>query len=263
MLRIGHINIRGPAVMGILNITPDSFSDGGSYREVPDAVAHALGMVDDGADIIDVGGESTRPGFSAVSTEEEISRVIPVIRGIRRASDVPISVDTTKAAVAREAISAGADIVNDVNSFRDEGMLECAADAGVPIVIAHSPTDVRSVHGYEMMGDPIPQIADFLRERIAIAGEHGIDDVIVDPGIGFGKTREQDIEIVGRLNELGLERPILVGLSRKRVLKRMYPGMDPDEATIRASLSAIGNGADIVRVHNVRSMSDAIQRICQ
>lgn len=260
MLRIGRMNIGSPAVMGILNVTPDSFSDGGAHRSVSDAVAHALSMVDDGVAIIDVGAESTRPGFSQVPVDEEISRLIPVIRGIREVSDIPISVDTMKAEVAYRAISAGADIINDVNSFRNTGMFECASETGVPIVLMHSPHDVDAVHSTEMVGDPIPQIKGFFEERISVANGFGIKDVILDPGIGFGKTPQQNVEIVNRLNELGTERPILIALSRKRMLSHMFPGMDRDEATVRASLLSISNGADIVRVHDTKGMIDAIRR---
>ena len=261
MLRVGKINIGTPAVMGILNVTPDSFSDGGSHRSVSDAVTHALKMVDDGAAIIDIGAESTRPGFSHVPVSEELSRLIPVIRGIREVSDVVISVDTMKSAVAYEAVSAGADIINDVNSFRGEGMFECASEMGVPIVLMHSPFDIDMVHQNDMVGDPIPQMVSFFEERIAMAEDHGIGrkDIILDPGIGFGKTMEQNAEIVTRFSELRIGQPLLMALSRKRVLAHMYPDMDRDDATIRASMLSIENGADIVRVHDVKRMCDAIR----
>ena len=262
MLRIGKKNIGSPAVMGILNVTPDSFSDGGSHRSVSDAVTHALNMVDDGVSIIDIGAESTRPGFSHVSESEELSRLIPVIRGIREVSDVVISVDTMKSSVAHEAISSGADIINDVNAFRGEGMLECVAEHNVPIVMVHSPFDIDIVHQKDMVGDPIPQMIGFFEERIRIAKDHGVKDgnIILDPGIGFGKTMEQNAEIMRRFPELRIGYPLLMALSRKRVLSHVYPDMDRDESTIVASMDAVRNGADIVRVHDVRRMVEAIRR---
>ena len=260
MLRIGKKNIGSPAVMGILNITPDSFSDGGSHRNVSDAVTHALNMIDDGAIIIDIGAESTRPGFSHVSESEELSRLIPVIREIREVTDIIISVDTMKSSVAREAISAGADIINDVNAFRGDGMFECVAECSIPIVIMHSPFDMDIVHQNNMVGDPIPQIVEFFNERIRMAEEHGVrkKDMILDPGIGFGKTMDQNAEIIRRFSELRIGHPLLMALSRKRVLSYVYPGMDRDDATTLASLDAIRKGADIVRVHDVRRMVEAI-----
>ena len=262
MLRIGKKNIGSPAVMGILNVTPDSFSDGGSHRSVSDAVTHALNMVDDGASIIDIGAESTRPGFSHISESEELSRLIPVIRGIREVSDVVISVDTMKSSVAHEAISSGADIINDVNAFRGEGMLECVAEHDVPIVMVHSPFDIDIVHQNDMVGDPIPQMIGFFKERIRMAKDHGVkdDNIILDPGIGFGKTMEQNAEIMRRFPELRIGYPLLMALSRKRVLSHVYPDMDRDESTIVASMDAVRNGADIVRVHDVRRMVEAIRR---
>lgn len=263
MLRIGKKTIGSPAVMGILNITPDSFSDGGSHRDVSDAVTHALNMIDDGASIIDIGAESTRPGFSHVTESEELSRLIPVIRSIREVSDVIISVDTMKSKVAHEAISSGADVINDVNAFRGEGMFECVAEHDVPIVIVHSPFDIDVVHQIDMVGDPIPQMIEFFRERTRMAIEHGVKEhnIILDPGIGFGKTMEQNAEIMRRLPELKIGYPLLMALSRKRVLSYVYPDMDRDESTITASMDAVRNGADIVRVHDVRRMVGTLQKM--
>ena len=261
MFNIGGKNIGSPAVMGILNVTPDSFSDGGSHRSISDAISHALQMVDDGADIIDIGAESTRPGFSHVPVQEELSRLIPVIKGLREVSDITISVDTMKSEVAHAAVTAGADIINDVNSFRGEGMFDCAAETGVPIVIMHCPFDIEIVHQNDITGDPIPQMVGFFESRIRMAEEHGVrrEDVILDPGIGFGKTMEQNSEIMKRFSELRIGYPLLMGLSRKRVLSTVYPDMDRDSATIVANMDAIRKGADIVRVHDVRSMVDAIR----
>ena len=261
MLSIGKKHIGSPAVMGILNVTPDSFSDGGSYRNVTDAIAHAMRMVDDGADIIDIGAESTRPGFSPISEKEEMDRLLPVIRGIREISDITISVDTRKSKVAYEAMSAGADILNDVNSFRDTGMFECASEFGAPIILMHCPKDVENVHQKDMIGDPIPQIISFFEERMQVAESYGIDrkDIVLDPGIGFGKSMEQIASILDRLASLRIGNPLLIAVSRKRVLSHIYPDMDRDESTILANLDSISKGADIVRVHDTRRMVEAIR----
>ena len=261
MLDIGKKHIGSPAVMGILNITPDSFSDGGSHRNVTDAVAHAMRMIDDGASIIDIGAESTRPGFLPVSEKEEMDRLLPVIRGIREVSDITISVDTRKSAVAYEAVSAGADILNDVNSFRDERMFECASEFDVPIILMHCPTDVGVVHQNDMVGDPMPQIISFFEEKISIGESYGIKkkDMILDPGVGFGKTMEQNVRILDELGSLKIGNPLLIAVSRKRVLSYLYPDTDRDESTILANLDAISKGADIVRVHDTKRMVDAIK----
>ncbi|MGN1044915.1 MAG: dihydropteroate synthase [Candidatus Methanomethylophilaceae archaeon] len=258
---IGGRRFDTPVIMGVLNVTPDSFSDGGLHTDPRSAVGFALEMEDLGASIIDVGAESTRPGFTPVSAEEELSRLLPVIRGIRDSSDVLISVDTMKAEVAEAAVSAGADIINDVNAFRGEGMLECLADTGAYAVIMHCPGDIRTVHQHDMSGDVIPQIAAYLRERTEAALDMGVDrkDIMLDPGVGFGKTMEQNESIIMRLDELEMGYPILMALSRKRVLARMYPGMDRDEATVLATMEAVRRGASAVRVHDVGMMASAVR----
>ena len=259
--KIGGRTFDSPVIMGILNVTPDSFSDGGLHYEPSEAVRYALEMEGSGASIIDIGAESTRPGFTPVSAKEEISRLLPVIRGIRDSSDVLISVDTMKAEVAETAISAGADIINDVNAFRGDGMLECLADTGAYAIIMHCPGDIRTVHQRDMSGDVLPQIAGYLKERTEAALDAGVDrhDIMIDPGVGFGKTMEQNESIVMRLDELDIGYPILMALSRKRVLARMYPMMDRDEATILATMESVRRGASAVRVHNVGMMASAIR----
>lgn len=261
MYGIDRLRSGRPTVMGILNVTPDSFSDGGSYMDRADALSHAMGMVDDGAAIIDVGAESTRPGFSRVSEREESERLIPVIRAIREVSDTVISADTSRASVARAAIDAGADMINDVNALRDPGMAGVLAEAGTPAVIVHCPFDLVSVHDRTMVGDPIPQIRDFLLERVSHALDSGMgrDAIILDPGIGFGKTMGQNMEVLNRFSELGVGYPLLAAVSRKRFLSVMYPGLGADDATEVACLTAIRNGADIVRVHDTGRIVRAIQ----
>ncbi len=251
-----------PFVMGILNVTPDSFSDGGLRTDAETAASYVFEMIDAGAEVIDIGAESTRPGFTPVPGDEEIARLIPVLERIAGSVDVPISVDTMKAGTARAAVEAGADIINDVNALRAPGMAEYAAEADVPVIIMHMPGDPLTVHAGDMSGPVIPQVRDYLTERISSVVSAGVrkDNIIIDPGVGFGKTMPQNIELVEGLGELRLGVPLLVGLSRKRFLAEMYPGEDRDEATVRASLLAAENGADILRVHDVGRMCSALQR---
>lgn len=257
--RKGRISYERPRIMGIMNVTPDSFSDGGLHLK--DAVAHAFRMVDDGADIIDIGGESTRPGFSPVSADEEIRRIIPVLRELVSSADVPISVDTMKPDVAQAAIGAGADIINDVYGLRARGMAELIASSGVSAVIMHMHGDPATLHSETMEGDAVPKIIDFLRERRAAALDAGIreDRIIMDPGAGFGKSHSQNVEIVEHAGKFSLGHPVLVGASRKRFLKAQLPGMSADEATAEMSIRAVRSGANIVRVHNVAVMRKALE----
>lgn len=252
-----------PFVMGILNVTPDSFSDGGLRMDADAAVRYAFSMSDAGAEVIDVGAESTRPGFIPVSAEEEISRLIPVLECLSGSLDVPISVDTMKPEVARAALDAGADIINDVNALRAPGMLELAAETDVPVIMMHMPGDPVSVHASDMSDPVIPQVRAYLSERIDSALDAGMrkDNIIIDPGVGFGKTMKQNIELVNGLKELDLGVPILAGLSRKRFLSEMYPGTDRDTATVAASVVAAENGADILRVHDVERMCAAVRQM--
>ena len=252
-----------PFVMGILNVTPDSFSDGGLRTDADTAVRYAFSMADAGAEIIDIGAESTRPGFTPVSAEEEISRLIPVLERLSGSLDLPISVDTMKPEVARKALDAGADIINDVNALRAPGMMELAAETDVPVIIMHMPGDPVSVHAGDMSDPVIPQVGAYLSERIEAASDAGIrkDNIIIDPGVGFGKTMRQNIELVNGLREFDFGVPVLAGLSRKRFLSEMYPGMDRDQATVEASMVAAANGADILRVHDVEKMCAAVRQM--
>ncbi|MCX8069880.1 MAG: dihydropteroate synthase [Thermodesulfovibrionales bacterium] len=246
-------------VMGILNTTPDSFSDGGLYYSFNDAIRHALSMVEQGADIIDIGGESTRPGSEPVSLQEEISRTIPVIKELSRLTSIPISIDTYKSEVAQRAIDAGASIVNDISGLAfDKDMASVVARNNVPIIVMHikgKPKDMQEQPEYESL---ISELLDYFRERISIALEAGIkeENIIIDPGIGFGKTFKHNLEIINNLSEFkAFQRPIAIGLSRKSFIGAILGNLPPKErleGTLSATSIAIYNGANIVRVHDVK-----------
>ena len=245
--------------MGILNVTPDSFSDGGAYRGPEEAAAKGAEMVADGADIIDVGGESTRPGSLPIPEDVELDRVVPAVRALRERTDALISVDTTKAAVAREALAAGADIVNDVSSLRfDPRMAGFVAASGAPVVLMHMRGTPETMQSFPAYGNLFGEIAAFLAERIEAARAAGIaaERIIVDPGIGFGKTDEDNLALIDGLGFLdALDRPILVGASRKRFIGRTL-GLAPDdrlEGSLAAGVLCVARGAHILRVHDVRS----------
>lgn len=263
-MRIGKTGttVRRPMVMGILNVTPDSFSDGGKYLS-GNAVEHALKMIDEGADIIDIGGESTRPGSDPVPSETEMERIVPVIKELSSVSDIPISVDTMKSDVAYAALDAGADIINDVNGLRSEGMMDVVSSAGAPVIIMHMKGMPKTMQLEPMEGRVTEPIAQFLKERYEIALDHGIKDIITDPGVGFGKTSEQNMEIIENSSAFSFGCPVLIGASRKRFLSDMFPGMDRDDATVKISMKALDSGADIVRVHDVgrmvRALADRVQ----
>jgi dihydropteroate synthase len=241
-------------VMGILNVTPDSFTDGGQYNNLDAALAHARRMVDEGADIIDVGGESTRPGYAPVSAEDEIKRVLPVVEALLGELDIPISVDTTKAAVARKVLAAGAHMINDQWSLRaDPDMAQVVAEYEVPVVLMHNRQDHR---GYrDLMGE----IVDFLRESVAMAEQAGIsrEKIIIDPGFGLGKIYDQNLELMQRLRELDcLGLPVLLGPSRKSTIGKVLdlPVDQRVEGTGAMVALGIASGVEIVRVHDVKEM---------
>jgi len=242
-----------PLVMGILNLTPDSFSDGGRWTDVDKALEHAQEMVQQGASIIDVGAESTRPGCVPVSSEEEWSRLEPVLRELIPSIDVPVSIDTMKAEVASKCISLGVDIINDVNGFRGDKMFEVCSENDVNIVIGHMPAPQTEVHKVSMGPDFREEIRSFLDVQVGRALEMGIPDdrIIIDPGIGFGKTPEQNMEIVKDLSFLGDGHRILIGVSRKRFVRQYYPDQDVDKASAYLARIVVESGADIVRVHDV------------
>lgn len=248
-------------IMGILNVTPDSFSDGGLYYNEKKAIEHGSRLVEEGADIIDIGGESTRPGSEPVSVEEEIRRTIPVIKALSREINIPISIDTYKAEVARRALDAGATMVNDISGLRfDPDMPKVVAEYDVPVIIMHikgRPKDMQLNPSYEAL---IPEIMDYLRISIRLAIKFGVkeDRIIIDPGIGFGKTFEHNLEILNNLREFTLlERPIAIGVSRKAFIGKILGDLPPTErleGTAAAMAIAIYNGANILRVHDVKEM---------
>ncbi len=247
-------------IMGILNVTPDSFSDGGKYLDVDKAVARAEEMVKEGADVIDVGGESTRPGARPVAVKEELRRVIPVITAIKEKLKVLISIDTQKAKVARQAVEAGADIVNDVSALRaDPEMIKVIKRFDIPVILMHMKGRPRTMQKNPHYNDVISEIYYFLKERINWAKKHGIDEnkIIIDPGIGFGKTLNHNLEIIRRLREFkSLGRPILVGTSRKSFIGTILnlPPQERLNGTLASCALAITNGADILRVHDVKQV---------
>jgi len=258
------LDLSRTAIMGILNVTPDSFSDGGIFFARDAAVTHALAMVEVGADIIDVGGESTRPGAQAVSVQEELDRVIPVIEAIARAVPVPISIDTSKPEVMRAAIAAGAGFVNDVRALREPDAVEAVAALQVPVCLMHMQGEPRSMQHNPVYTDVVGEVRDFLRERIEACVAAGIprQRLIVDPGIGFGKTVEHNLELLRRLDELrALGAPILAGLSRKSMIGALLgqPVAQRLHASVALALIAVQNGATMLRVHDVRATREAIR----
>ena len=261
-------------VMGILNVTPDSFSDGGEFFSLDNAIAHAEQMIAEGADIIDVGGESTRPGSAAiVSAAEELARVLPVITELAKRTPVPISIDTTKASVARAALDAGAAIVNDISALRFE--LEIAnevAESDAGLVLMHSRGTPGALHGLPPVADIIEEVTNSLRNSIAIAEQRGVkrESIVIDPGIGFGKSQEQNIELIAKLDQIVAafpDFPLLIGTSRKSFLGRILADENgnpaPVEARLHASLAtmtaAILKGAHIVRVHDVKAAREIVR----
>ncbi len=253
-----------PLVMGILNVTPDSFSDGGMYDDAAEAADHARQMIQDGASIVDVGGESTRPGAAEVSEVEEMRRTIPVVEAIRRDSSVIISIDTRKAAVARRAIEAGASIVNDVSAMtHDAEMAGVIAGSGAGIVLMHMRGNPRTMQNSPTYEDVLREVCDRLGERLDACRKAGInaDQTVLDPGIGFGKTLDHNLALLAGIPSLRrLGRPVLIGLSRKSFLGRLT-GRDADEraaATIAGNFFAAERGADILRAHDVRETVDAM-----
>ena len=250
-------------VMGILNVTPDSFSDGGRFDRVEQALEHALLMQQQGADVIDIGGESTRPGAESVSVEDELARVIPVIRAIRQHSDVPISIDTSKAEVMRAAIAEGADMINDVNALQAEAALETCAELDVPVCLMHMQGAPRTMQQNPQYDDVVKDIAAFLQQRCSACIDAGIhrNNIVIDPGFGFGKTLQHNLTLLNRLESIcALELPVLVGISRKSMLGAIVdkPVDDRLYAGIAAAVIAYMKGARLFRVHDVAPTRDAL-----
>jgi dihydropteroate synthase len=252
-----------PAVMGVVNVTPDSFSDGGLFLKTADAVAHARRLAGEGAAVVDVGGESTRPGALGVEQEEELARVEPVLAEL---AGIPVSIDTSKAAVARRAIELGAELVNDVTALLgDPQMADVVADAEAYVCVMHMQGDPRTMQVAPRYDDVVSDVVAFLEERVAFAVSRGIAEerICVDPGIGFGKTPDQNLELVRRLGEIAaLGRPVLVGLSRKSTLGKVVgdPGATTGStaASVAAAVVAFERGAWMVRAHDVRETVEAL-----
>ncbi|MFC3717457.1 dihydropteroate synthase [Luteimonas soli] len=253
-----------PQVMGIVNVTPDSFSDGGEHFGADAAIAHGFKLAGEGADILDVGGESTRPGAEAVAPEEELRRVLPVIERLAKETGLPISVDTSHPEVMRAAVAAGAGMINDVYALRREGALDAAAELGVPVVLMHMLGEPRSMQDDPRYDDVVAEVHRFLAERIFAAEMAGIDKkrIVADPGFGFGKTRDHNLALLAQLQrftELGV--PVLAGLSRKKTIGeitgRDLPA-DRIHGSVAAHLVAAQRGAMLLRVHDVAATVDAL-----
>lgn len=262
-----ELSLSRPLVMGVLNLTPDSFSDGGRYRTIEAAVEYALSMEAEGADIIDIGGESTRPGAKPVTSTEEQARVIPVIERLRQQTTLPVSVDTYHAATARAAVNAGADIVNDISALRsDPDMVRLIADKRVPVVLMHMLGEPQSMQQNPRYDNCVEEIASFFKERIEFCAANGIDKsrLIIDPGIGFGKRLSDNVEILAGLRRLSdFNLPILIGASRKSFIGMLHPtDREADQRTggsIAAAVVAALHGASILRVHDVAQTVEALK----
>jgi dihydropteroate synthase len=249
-----------PSVMGVVNVTPDSFSDGGVHLDPAAAAAAARRMVEEGAAIVDIGGESTRPGSDGVSADEELRRVVPVLD--RLGGELAVSIDTSKAAVARAALERGAILVNDVTALRgDPDLVDVVAGSGAYLCLMHMQGTPRTMQAEPRYDDVAVEVASFLEERIALAVAHGVAEerICVDPGIGFGKTVAHNLELVRRLDVvLALGRPVLVGFSRKSSLRRLTGSDDLLAASVAAAVAAFERGATILRVHDVKPHVDAL-----
>lgn len=267
---IAGMDLSRPQIMGILNVTPDSFSDGGDHSAPAQALAHAKRMVEDGVDLIDVGGESTRPGALEVPAEAEIARTVPVIAAIRSKLDLPISIDTRKHLVAQEAVQAGAGLVNDVSGFTfDKGLAPFCAQAGLPVCVMHAQGDPETMQDNPRYDDVVLDVYDFLAAQIVMLGELGIprENIIVDPGIGFGKRIEHNLRLLNRISLFhGLGCGVLLGASRKgfiRTIGKARGGEGPGTkdrmpGSLAVALAAVAQGVQILRVHDVRETSQGL-----
>lgn len=259
-----QLDLSSPQVMGILNVTPDSFSDGGQFNNIDRALDQADKMIEAGASIIDIGGESTRPGAPDVDLQEELERVIPVIRALREKHDVWISIDTSKAEVMKQAVEAGADLINDVRALQEPDALQVAAEADVPICLMHMQGQPRTMQANPSYQDVVAEIKAFLDERITACASVGIarDKLILDPGFGFGKTIPHNYHLLANLEQLhSLELPLLVGMSRKSMIFKLLE-KSPSEilgASIACATIAAMKGAQIIRVHDVQETIDAMK----
>jgi dihydropteroate synthase len=256
-----QFDLSRPLVMGIVNVTPDSFSDGGQHFQHDAALAHAQRLIAEGADIIDIGGESTRPGAQPVGVQEELDRVLPIIEGLR---GVPISIDTCKPQVMQAAIAAGVQMVNDINALQDAAAMNAVAAGNVAVCLMHKQGNPQTMQTQPQYQNAVAEVGEFLRERIAAAEAAGIgrERIVIDPGFGFGKTLAHNLDLLrhlGKLRELGV--PVLAGLSRKSMLGALTGREAGDRvaASVAAALIAVQHGASIVRVHDVRETVDALK----
>lgn len=250
--------------MGIVNVTPDSFSDGGSFLERNAAVDHALQLAEEGADILDIGGESTRPGADPVSEAEELKRVVGVIESVRKSTDRLISIDTTKAEVARQSLAAGADIVNDISGLTfDPEIIPVCAESDCGVICMHIKGNPQTMQTEPFYEDVVSEVQIFLRTRLSVLEEAGIshERIVTDPGIGFGKTAQHNVELLSNIDALrSLNRPVLIGHSRKRFLAKVLgrPVEERTFGTIGVAIAVAAQGADMIRVHDVRETHDAL-----
>lgn len=261
------ISLDRPLVMGILNVTPDSFSDGGQFASIDDALRRAEVMIAEGAGIIDVGGESTRPGSKRVSVEEETARVVPIIEAVAKRFDTAVSIDTTKSEVAARALDAGAEIINDISGLRwDPRLANIAASADAGLVLMHSRGEFETMHSQPPVNNILTDVINDFRRAISTAHLRGVkhERIVLDVGIGFGKSPEQNLELIAKLDNIVGEfenLPILVGASRKSFIGNVSGGAPPSErlgGSIAAAIAAVANGAKIVRVHDVAATSQAL-----
>jgi dihydropteroate synthase len=255
--------VGGPLVMGVLNVTPDSFSDGGKWRESA-AAPHALAMLEAGADIIDVGGESTRPGAAPVDEGEEIARVVPVIASLRAATRAPISIDTMKPGVARAAFGVGATIWNDVSALATQSARDTASASGAATILMHMQGEPRTMQADPHYDDVVAEVIAFLRARVAAAEAVGVAEIWVDPGIGFGKTLAHNLVLLNAVGRIRTEtgRPVVIGASRKSFIAKIDAKADPEHrigGSLAAALIAAQNGADMLRVHDVAETVQALK----
>jgi dihydropteroate synthase len=251
-------------VMGILNVTPDSFSDGGLYACTDSALKRALEMIEEGADIIDVGGESTRPGATPVDAPTEIDRVVPVIEAIRAESPVPISVDTSKPEVMRASAAAGASMLNDVRALRVAGAVDAAAELGLPVCLMHMQGEPDSMQAAPSYDDVVGEVLDFLKRRVEVCIAAGMNaaNIVIDPGFGFGKTLEHNLALLHKLDAfVGAGQPVLIGVSRKSMIVKLFgdDATDRVNGSVTLALAAASKGTHIIRVHDVRQTVDALK----
>ena len=257
------VSFNQPQIMGILNVTPDSFSDGGKHQQIDQAVRHALTMIEQGATFIDVGGESTRPGAPDVALQEELDRVIPVIEAIRKETDAIISVDSSKAQVMKEAVAAGAELINDVRALQEPGAIDVASEAGVPVCLMHMQGQPRTMQQTPDYSDVTKEVTAFLQQRIDACQRAGIstNQLILDPGYGFGKTLDHNYQLLNGLPDiLNMGYPVLVGMSRKSMIGQLLNRAVNERLAGSIALATIAArmGAHIIRVHDVRETADAV-----